>query len=33
MYVPKYLFFTKGIGVHKEKIASLEIALRDAGIA
>ena len=33
MYVPKYLFFTKGIGVHKEKTASLEIALRDAGIA
>lgn len=33
MYVPKYLFFTKGIGVHKEKLASLESALRDAGIA
>jgi arginine decarboxylase len=33
MYVPKYLFFTKGIGIHKEKGASLEIALRDAGIA
>ena len=33
MYVPKYLFFTKGMGVHKEKDASLEIALRDARIA
>jgi arginine decarboxylase len=33
MYVPKYLFFTKGMGFHKEKTASLEIALRNAGIA
>jgi arginine decarboxylase len=33
MYVPEYLFFTKGIGIHKEKLASFEIALRDAGIA
>lgn len=33
MYVPNYLFFTKGVGVHKEQLASFEIALRDAGIA
>lgn len=33
MYVPKYMFFTKGVGVHKEKLASFEYALRDAGIA
>ncbi len=33
MYVPRYMFFTKGVGVHKEKLASFENALRDAGIA
>ena len=33
MYVPRYLFFTKGVGVAKEKLASFEHALRDAGIA
>jgi arginine decarboxylase len=33
MYVPRYLFFTKGVGVHKEKLASFENALRDARIA
>ncbi|MBL1213702.1 MAG: arginine decarboxylase, pyruvoyl-dependent [Ignavibacteriae bacterium] len=32
MYVPKQLFFTKGVGVHKEYLASFELALRDAGI-
>lgn len=31
--VPKYVFFTKGVGVHKEKLRSFELALRDAGIA
>jgi len=31
--VPKRIFFTKGVGVHKEKLASFELALRDAGIA
>ncbi|VVB73956.1 Pyruvoyl-dependent arginine decarboxylase [uncultured archaeon] len=31
-YVPKELFFTKGVGRHKEKLASFELALRDAGI-
>ncbi len=33
MYVPRYMFFTKGVGVHKEKLASFENALRDAKIA
>ena len=33
MYVPRYMFFTKGVGVAKEKLASFEHALRDAGIA
>ena len=31
--VPKKMFFTKGIGVHREKLTSFEMALRDAGIA
>ncbi|MBN1941127.1 MAG: arginine decarboxylase, pyruvoyl-dependent [Candidatus Diapherotrites archaeon] len=31
--VPKKVFFTNGVGVHKEKLASFEMALRDAGIA
>jgi arginine decarboxylase len=30
--VPKYCFFTKGVGRHKEQLASFEMALRDAGI-
>lgn len=30
--IPKKVFFTKGIGVHKEKLASFEAALRKAGI-
>jgi arginine decarboxylase len=30
--VPKKVFFTKGIGFHKRKLASFEEALRDAGI-
>src|SRR3989344_7142179 len=30
--VPNKLFFTKGVGRHKEKLASFEAALRDAGI-
>lgn len=33
MYVPRYLFFTKGVGVNKEKLASFEDALRNARIA
>jgi len=30
--VPKKLFFTKGVGRHKEELRSFELALRDAGI-
>ncbi len=33
MYVPKKIFFTKGLGIHKEKLTSFELALRHAGIA
>jgi arginine decarboxylase len=33
MYVPKKLFFTKGVGTHREKLTSFELALRDAKIA
>lgn len=33
MYVPRYLFFTKGVGTAKEKLASFENALSDARIA
>ena len=31
--VPEYIFLTTGIGIHKERLASFEVALRDAGIA
>ena len=30
--IPKYMFLTKGIGSHKEQLASFELALRNAGI-
>jgi arginine decarboxylase len=30
--VPKKMFLTKGVGVHKQKLASFELALRNAGI-
>lgn len=30
--VPSKVFFTKGAGVHKDKLASFELALRNAGI-
>ena len=30
--VPTKLFLTKGVGVHKDKLASFELALRSAGI-
>ena len=33
MYVPRKMFLTKGVGRHKEKLTSLELALRRAGIA
>lgn len=32
-FVPKKVFFTKGVGVHKDYLTSFELALRDAGIA
>lgn len=31
--IPKEVFFTKGVGVHKDKLQSFEMALRDARIA
>ncbi|MFH1785579.1 MAG: arginine decarboxylase, pyruvoyl-dependent [Candidatus Micrarchaeota archaeon] len=31
--VPKYVFFTKGVGKSSEQLTSFEFALRDAGIA
>ena len=31
--IPSRIFFTKGVGVHKEYLTSFELALRDAGIA
>lgn len=30
--VPKKIFLTKGAGVHKDRLASFELALREAGI-
>lgn len=32
MYIPKKIFFTKGVGKHKEYLASFESALRNAKI-
>ena len=32
MYVPKKIFFTKGVGRHKDYLSSFELALRNAGI-
>jgi arginine decarboxylase len=31
--VPSKIFYTKGVGVHREKLASFEMALRVAGLA
>lgn len=31
--VPTHMFLTRGVGVHKEKLSSFELALRSAGIA
>ena len=31
--IPRKLFLTRGVGVHREKLTSFELALRDAGIA
>lgn len=33
MFVPRSLFLTRGVGKHKEQLASFELALRDAGVA
>ncbi|MGQ9618255.1 MAG: pyruvoyl-dependent arginine decarboxylase [Candidatus Aminicenantia bacterium] len=33
VFIPKRIFLTKGVGRHKEKLASFEEALRTAGIA
>jgi arginine decarboxylase len=30
--IPRKVFFTKGVGKHKERLESFELALRDAGI-
>jgi len=30
--IPKKLFFTKGVGVHKDRLTSFELALREAGV-
>jgi len=32
MFVPKAIFFTNGVGVHKDRLSSFELALRDAGV-
>ena len=32
MLVPKGIFFTNGVGVHKDRLSSFELSLRDAGI-
>lgn len=31
-FIPKRMFFTKGVGVHRNKLQSFELALRDAGV-
>jgi arginine decarboxylase len=32
LFIPDKIFLTKGVGRHKEKLSSFEMALRDAGI-
>jgi len=32
MFVPRRMFLTKGVGKHREKLTSFELALRSAGI-
>jgi arginine decarboxylase len=32
-FVPKAIFFTNGVGVHKDMLTSFELSLRDAGVA
>ena len=31
--IPRKMFFTRGVGYHREKLQSFELALRDAGVA
>ncbi len=31
-YIPSKIFLTKGVGIHRDRLASFELALRDAGI-
>jgi len=31
--IPRKLFLTRGVGIHREKLTSFELALREAGIA
>ncbi len=33
MFVPKKIFLTKGVGKHRDRLSSFELALRQAGIA
>jgi arginine decarboxylase len=33
VFVPKKIFLTKGVGKHRERLSSFELALRSAGIA
>jgi arginine decarboxylase len=33
MYIPRSIFLTRGVGRHREKLSSFEMALRDCGIA
>lgn len=33
MFVPRSMFLTRGVGRHKEHLASFELALRSAGVA
>ncbi len=32
LLVPKAIFFTNGVGVHKDRLSSFELALRNAGV-
>ena len=32
LFVPRKIFFTKGVGTHRRELRSFELALRDAGI-
>src|SRR5438445_7278437 len=32
LFVPKGIFFTHGVGVHKDYLSSFELALRDANV-